>query len=196
MTPFLPFFVLVVEGLHVAIQDAIGEGIFQGVKIGNNKLNISHFFYADDIIILGEWDRRNIINMVTILQCFYLVFGLKMSLEKSNIFGIGVRWEEVVNYAQYVGCKPDKLPFIYLGLLVGQNMSRIQGWKPIIDKVKKKLSMWKISTLSVSGRLVLIMSILGAKSTYYMSLFFIPVTVAKILESYRSIFFWGGEEDH
>lgn len=57
----------------------------------------------------------------------------------------------MVNFAQFVGCKPDKLPFIYPGIPVGQNMNNIIGLKPILQKVKKKMSMWKVDTLSIGG---------------------------------------------
>lgn len=42
------------EGLHVAIEDTIGEGIFKWVKLGRGDLYLLHFFYADDVIIFGE----------------------------------------------------------------------------------------------------------------------------------------------
>lgn len=87
------------------------------------------------------------------------------------------------------GCKLDKLSSMYLGLPVGQNMSRVASWKLIIEKFKKKLNRWKVNTLSIGGRTILIRSILGSLGTYYLSLLFMPVVVAKQLESLRAKFF-------
>nr|KAJ0213134.1 hypothetical protein LSAT_V11C400213570 [Lactuca sativa] len=50
-------------------------------------------------------------------------------LKESNLFRIGMDWKEIVYFSGLVWCKPDKLPFDYLGLPVGQNMSRIVNWK-------------------------------------------------------------------
>lgn len=51
--PLFPFlFVIVMEGLHVAIEDAVATGFFRGVLVGSNTLSISHLFYANDALVL------------------------------------------------------------------------------------------------------------------------------------------------
>ena len=55
--------------------------------------------------------------------------------------------------------------------------------------LKKKLATCKIGFLSVGGRLTRIKSIIGSLGTYYMSLFKLPESVARFLESLRSRFF-------
>lgn len=51
----------------------------------------------------------------------------------------GVLFNLVDYFVELTGCKATHLPFVYLGLPVGSLMSRISGWKPIIEKFKKKL---------------------------------------------------------
>ena len=48
--------------------------------------------------------------------------------------------------------------------------------------------------LSIGGRLTLIKSVLGSIGTYFMSVFSVPVTVLKNLESLRARFFWGADQ--
>lgn len=110
------------EGLPLAIEDTIYVGLYYGVSIGIKEFMLSHLCYADDVIILSDWERHNLVNMVYILNYFYLVY---INLQKSNLFGIGVTWEEVTGFTKFVRCKPDKMPFTYLGLPDGQNMSRV-----------------------------------------------------------------------
>lgn len=112
----------------MVIQDAIGDGMFKGAHI-DGFIPICHICFMRMMII--DWNKANMINMVAILHCFYLVSGLKISLEKSNIVGIGVKRDEVVKYLKIVRCKPGKLPFTYLGLPVGQKMNMVNTWKPI-----------------------------------------------------------------
>ncbi|GKE74780.1 RNA-directed DNA polymerase, eukaryota, partial [Tanacetum coccineum] len=129
------------EALHVAVEDAIKVGLYRGVQV--RSLYISHLLFVDDILFLGEWSRSNIIGLVSLLQCFHDVSGLKINLHKSNLYGIGVNTHEISNLASFTGCTPQRLPFTYLGIPIGSNMSRIKEWNPIIDKLKKRLSKWK-----------------------------------------------------
>ena len=193
LSPFL--FILAMEGLHVAMGDAIQAGYFSPLKIGPQNLQLSHFFYADDALFVGDCSKSNVENLVAILHCFYLVSGLKLNLAKSNLFGVGVPFGEVDLMARIVGCRPDKFPFVYLGLPVGENMARLKGWEKLVDKFRGRLSSWKVSTLSAGGRLTLIKSVLGGLGIYYLSMFVLPVAIAKKLESLRSSFFWGGTEN-
>lgn len=74
-------------------------------------------------------------------------------------------------------------------------MTREVGWKTIMDRVEKKLSVWKVRTLSIGGWSLLLKSVLGALGIYYVSLFLFPITVSKILESLCAQFFCGWEGD-
>ncbi|XP_076922162.1 uncharacterized protein LOC143583849 [Bidens hawaiensis] len=138
---------------------------------------ISHLFNIDDVIVIEEWSLRNIKNIVMALDCFYLAYGLKLSVYKSNLYGVGVVQREVGYFADITGCKPEKIPFMYLGIPVGAKMGNIQSWNEIIDKFNKKLSKWKAKLLSIGGRLTLISSVLGSMGIYYFSMILMPAGV-------------------
>ena len=55
-------------------------------------------------------------------------------------------------------------------------------WNPILERMEKKLSGYKRLYLSKGGSLTLVKSTLSSLSTYYLSLFVIPVAVADRLE--------------
>ncbi|GKB11447.1 putative RNA-directed DNA polymerase, eukaryota, reverse transcriptase zinc-binding domain protein [Tanacetum coccineum] len=186
-------FILVMEGLHVAIEDAINTGIYTGAKL--HSLHVSHLLFEDDVLLLGEWSSMNISNVVNILNCFYKVSGLKLNLHKSNLYGVGVDLIEVRNFALVTGCQAKCLPFSYLGLPVGSNMARINSWVPIVDKFIKRLSRWKSSLLSIGGRSTLITSVLSSLGIYYFSIFPMLIQVNNTLEKIRSRFFWGSTEE-
>ncbi|GJY20836.1 putative RNA-directed DNA polymerase, eukaryota, reverse transcriptase zinc-binding domain protein [Tanacetum coccineum] len=123
LSPFL--FILAMEGLHALICKAIDRGIYTGAYIGKDKLRILHLIYADDVIFTGEWSRKNAHNLLCILQCFYLVSGLKINVHKSSIMGICVSDADTSFMANAIGCGESKLPFKYLRVSVGCNMSRV-----------------------------------------------------------------------
>ncbi|GJZ46035.1 RNA-directed DNA polymerase, eukaryota, reverse transcriptase zinc-binding domain protein [Tanacetum coccineum] len=72
-------------------------------------------------------------------------------------------------------------------------MTRCANWSVIIKKFSSKLASWKARLLSVGGRLSLIKSVLGHLPTYYMSIYLMPISIQKKLESIRNNFFLGGD---
>lgn len=144
---------------------------------------------------MGEWSQDNIKNLARVLRCFQVASGLKVNFNKSRVFGIGVDEQEVLRGAAPLGCKPDSLPFTYLGVPVGANMKFKKHWKPVIDRFYAKLSPWKAKTLSFGGRLTLSKAVLGSLPSYFMSIFVSPTGVLESLEKIRRQFLWGGGDN-
>nr|GEW35686.1 RNA-directed DNA polymerase, eukaryota, reverse transcriptase zinc-binding domain protein [Tanacetum cinerariifolium] len=82
--PLAPFrFIFIMESFHISVTRTVGDGVFKGLSIqGSDPL--SHLFYADDVVFLGEWSETNLVNLVKILDCFHLAPGLKINLIKSQ----------------------------------------------------------------------------------------------------------------
>nr|GEU79588.1 RNA-directed DNA polymerase, eukaryota [Tanacetum cinerariifolium] len=178
-------------------QKGLRQGFFKGIKVsGQESANISHLFYADDAVFIGEWKEENFRNLVYILHCFYLASGLRINIHKCSLMGVGgVNFDEVCIRSSVIGCEAVKPPFKYLGVLVGNNMSRIHNWDVVINKVLSRLSKWKAKTLSIGGRYTLTKSVLSTLPTYYFSLFKVPIGVLNRLKTIRSKFFRGVDAD-
>ena len=154
--------------------------------------NIKNLQFADDVIFFGEWKSDNIKNLIKILSCFHQASGLKINIHKIKLYEVGVPKEEIAYWTQNLGCGEGTLPFNYLGLPVGAAMNRIESWKPVIEKMKIKLSAWRANAISTGGRLTLTRSVLGSTSLYFFSLFRAPKGVLSELERIRKQFFGGG----
>ncbi|GJX19382.1 RNA-directed DNA polymerase, eukaryota [Tanacetum coccineum] len=87
LSPFL--FILIMESLHISFQRVVDAGLFTGIKI-NSMVNLSHLFYADDAIFLGQWSELNIDSLVRVLDCFFRASGLRINMCKSKIMGVNV----------------------------------------------------------------------------------------------------------
>ncbi|GJZ18250.1 putative RNA-directed DNA polymerase, eukaryota, reverse transcriptase zinc-binding domain protein [Tanacetum coccineum] len=151
LSPFL--FIIAVKALHVTFQEAKAKGIFDGVKIGSNKVDVSQLQFADDALILGKWSLENARTLCRIL---------KVNFSKSKLFDVGVNATEIQSFANILDCQASTFPCSYLGLPIGANMSKACNWKPIIVKFHKRLASWKARNLSYGGRLTLLESVLGA----------------------------------
>nr|GEU81705.1 RNA-directed DNA polymerase, eukaryota, reverse transcriptase zinc-binding domain protein [Tanacetum cinerariifolium] len=174
-------------------MSVVDGGLFTGIKL-NSMVSLSHLFYADDVIFIGQWSELNIDTLVQVLECFYRASGLRINMYKSKIMGVNVKDGKIQNAASKLGCLVLKTPFTYLGTKVGENMSRKEAWKEVVDKVLSRLSKWKTKTLSIGGRFTLFKSVLGSMSIFHISIFKVPSYVLKTLESIHSRFFNG--QDH
>ncbi|GJZ09262.1 hypothetical protein Tco_0543545 [Tanacetum coccineum] len=52
LSPFL--FIIAMEGLHIAIEDAKASNLYSGISLGMDNLRLSHSFYPDDVLFLGD----------------------------------------------------------------------------------------------------------------------------------------------
>nr|GEV41831.1 RNA-directed DNA polymerase, eukaryota [Tanacetum cinerariifolium] len=148
LSPFL--FLLIMETLHMPFQNLVNAHMFTGISV-DSDLQISHLFYADDVIFTGQWSDGNINTIIQALDCFHKASGLRLNLQKSKIMGISVNDETVCKAASKMGCHTLKTLFSYLGVKVGGSMPRIRSWDEIMDKVKSRLSKWKMKSLSIGG---------------------------------------------
>nr|GEW02787.1 armadillo repeat-containing kinesin-like protein 1 [Tanacetum cinerariifolium] len=120
----------------------------------------------------ARWDY-----LLNVLEAFG--FGLKINIQKSQVLGVGVPSNIVTQAASSIGCGVLHKQFRYLGVMVGECMSRHNAWASMVDKLRSRLSKWKVKTLSIGGRLTLLKAVLGASPLYNMSVF-------KVLQHYYS----------
>nr|GEY75670.1 RNA-directed DNA polymerase, eukaryota [Tanacetum cinerariifolium] len=106
--PLAPYlFILIMESLHLSFSRVIDAGIFTGVRI-DSSLMISHLFYADDAIFIGEWSYDNLKGIMHMLHYFSLMSRLSISLKKSHLLGVGIPASCVHEAATSLGCSVMK----------------------------------------------------------------------------------------
>ncbi|GJT52281.1 RNA-directed DNA polymerase, eukaryota [Tanacetum coccineum] len=125
LSPFL--FILIMESLHLSFQRVVDNGMFNGIKL-SSSLSISHLFYADDAVFMGQWCDGNISTLIHVLECFYRASGLRINMSKCKILGVNVDSDKVKGAVSKLGCLILKTPFTYLGSKVGGSMSRVHAW--------------------------------------------------------------------
>ncbi|GMJ00001.1 hypothetical protein HRI_003669300 [Hibiscus trionum] len=190
LSPLL--FNIVGEAFHLMLDKGVSKGLFSGFQIGKeNPLYLSHLQFADDLIILCGASIGEIRNVKRTLRVFEIASGLHLNLSKSHLFGININSVLIENWASSIGCSAGNLPTMYLGLPLGNNRNSTALWDPVVSKFDASLANWKANNLSISGRLVLIKSVLSALPIYYMSLFKMPASIVQKLNSRMANFLWG-----
>lgn len=190
LSPFL--FVIAIEAYNQIMKRAIGRNLFQGVDLGSEGVNVSHLQFADDTLVYCPAKRKFLTNLRRILDCLQLLSGLKINYSKSALIVLGKREEWRILMADTLGCQLVELPINYLGIPLGANPRKPATWRPVINRIQKRISMWKAKVLYRAGRLVLIQSVLNSIPPYYLSLFKMPKKVAKQIIRLQRDFFWHG----
>ncbi|GJW31107.1 RNA-directed DNA polymerase, eukaryota [Tanacetum coccineum] len=126
--------------LAPVLYRVIDAGIFNGIDRFLHLL--SHLFYADDAVFIGEWSQGNLKGIIHILRCFSLLSGLSINLRKSHLLGVGIPSSCVHEAATSIGCSVMQAPFKYLGVMVGGCLTLLKsvlGSTPIYN-----MSLYKV----------------------------------------------------
>nr|GEY37459.1 RNA-directed DNA polymerase, eukaryota [Tanacetum cinerariifolium] len=100
-------FILVMESLHPSFQRVVDAGLFLRIKL-DSSMSVSHLFYAEDAIFMGQWNQSNIDTIVGVLKVFHSTSGLRINMKKSKLMGI-VMDADSVDLKEYVFVKDTTL---------------------------------------------------------------------------------------
>ena len=78
------------------------------------------------------------------------------------ITGVNINDSWLTEAAMVMNCRRGSIPFVYLGLPISGDVWRLSFWKPMIDRIIARLSVWKNKFLSLEGRLILLQSVLSS----------------------------------
>ncbi|XP_015946678.1 uncharacterized protein LOC107471702 [Arachis duranensis] len=179
---------------YLMIGKAVRNRHIVSLLVGKDNIKLSHLQFADNTILFCSSEEDTIRNYARLLRCFEVMSGLIINFDKSSLIPINCEQHWTYNMCNLLGCKEACLPIRYLGIPLGANPRLVRTWKPIIDKVEEKFSLWKAKVLNKTGKMVLIKSVLNSLSVYYLSMYKMPKAVTKKLISLQRRFLWSKEE--
>ncbi|PNX66845.1 ribonuclease H, partial [Trifolium pratense] len=97
-----------------------------------------------------------------------------VNFHKSMLVGVNIPDSWLGEAASALCCRVGKILFLYLGLPIGSDPRRLGFWELVLDRLKNRLSGWRIRFLSFGGRLVLLKSVLTSLLVYALSFFKSP----------------------
>ena len=89
-----------------------------------------------------------------------------------------------------LGFSQEQLPSLYLGIPLFAGNNKAIFWKSIVNKIKSKISNWKYRWLSLSGKIMLVKSVLASIPNYSMSVLKAPAGIIKQIEKTIRNFIW------
>ncbi|XP_048497403.1 uncharacterized protein LOC104905807 [Beta vulgaris subsp. vulgaris] len=166
------------------------EHIFQGIKLSRTGPSVSHLFFADDSLIFFKATPASCEGLKNILSKFSRLSG-----EVIIMFSPNTPPESRHQMRNIVNTPSAESLGKYLGCNVEVNGRASRQFLPLVEKVENRLSSWHHRSLSMSGRLILINSVLAMLSLYILSVFLIPKTTADKLNSIFARFLWAGSRE-
>lgn len=128
------------------------------------------------------------------MLCFEAVSGLRVSFFKSEFIGIKVNEDRLQLLADLLGSKAGDIPNTYFGLPLCNGVASKSLLFLVLERLEKRLSLWKKYYLSFGGRITLIKAALANLPIYFISIFKCPVEVIKCMEKLQKDFLWHGNE--
>ena len=177
---------LVAEPLGLAIK--IDEDI-RGINIEGSGGNEKIFQYADDTTIIVK-DIESVNKVMEVVQMFCRGSGGKLNEEKT----IYVRFGGVNVLTDYFHFKETKEIRI-LGVLMGKDERNVKEkmWEEIVGGIERRLNFWKLRTLSLKGKVLILNVLMVSKLWYVLYVTAMPVWVEKRLKKCFLDFLWNGK---
>ena len=104
--PLSPFmFTIVADVLSRMLLRAEERSMLEGFRVGRNRTRVSHLQFADDTIFFSNSCAEELQILKSLLLVFGQIFGLKVNLDKSNLFDINLDQNHLSRLALMLDCK-------------------------------------------------------------------------------------------
>lgn len=188
ISPFL--FVIVAEGLKLLVNKAVSNGDYAGCNV-NGRCFVDVVQFADDTLMVGDGIWNHLWAIKAVLKEFELVSGLSIKFNKSKLIGININSHFMDVATSFLAFREESKEFIFLWILVGPYPRRVNTWRHLVDKIRKRLSSWNNSWVSFGGRITLIKSVLNSLAIFTLSFYKAPLKVIREINKIQSNFLWG-----
>jgi exonuclease III len=194
LSPYL--FILCAEGLSTLMHKVEREGKISGLPIAKGGTKINHLFFADDSLLFCRANFMEWGNVQEILNIYEKASGQKLNREKTSIFfskNTKEEFKEFIASTARVRITSNFENYLGLPAIIGQ--SRSGAFAGLKGRIWERMQGWKETFLSQAGKEVLIKAVIQAIPTYTMSVFQLPKTLFKDINSLMSKFWWGHKEN-
>lgn len=190
LSPYL--FVIAMNCLSHMLNKAAAERKL-GFHAKCSQIKLTHLSFADDLLIFIDGSIESVQCVMKVLREFEDRSGLAMSCQKTSFFASGLTEDEINRIQVSTGMSCGALPFRYLGVPLNSKKLSLAGCEMLLQQIRAKFSSWTVKTLSFSGRLLLIKTVISGITTFWCSTFILPKACIAKINSMCSTFLWKGD---
>ena len=177
-------FILIAETLALILNN---RPDIRGIKIENNEVKILQF--ADDTNILIE-NKESIPKVLKVLKFFHKISGLKINVDKTIAFQIGINQQNFAGRTYGLNWVNDNITLLGLTLVDDENENYTLNFYKRIQSIKSLTQIWSQRSLSLKGKITVINSLLIPKLLYPSTNVCIPNKVYDEVDSLLFKFLW------
>ncbi|KAJ3685147.1 hypothetical protein LUZ61_014311 [Rhynchospora tenuis] len=191
LSPYL--FILCMDILNRMFEFKMSKGLLSGLSISRGAPAISSILYADDLLICGMANTREVQEVKNILQVFCELSGQSIGVDKSRIWFSKRTGPDIRAYCMNIfqACEGEN-SHTYLGVPILATQAKHFDY--LVDKVMAKLHPWKARMLSQAAKVVLIKSVIEPLLLYSMGAGWIPQSILQKINAKIRAFFWNTGE--
>ena len=153
------------------------------MKASRANLEISHLFFADDLMFFAKVDKMGAASIKRVIELFCEELGQAIGVEKSRIyFSPNTPSNLKDNVCEILGIQATSCLGKYLGFPLRHKGAGRNQYSFIVERMIAKLSGWKTKFLSCAGRLVLVKSVMEAIPSYVMQGAALPMHVCEKID--------------
>ena len=150
--------------------------------------------YADDTSFLSQNNPNDMRVIMDALKLYGLAAGLQVNFKKSKLLPLTpYSWHQLLWPGQIVS--PNEI-VRHLGYPLGWNATGKRKAEWVLQKVRQKLSYWKIATWPLHVRLRIVQSIFMAYMQYYLIMIDWPKHMIQKINSEIISNFWCSKQSH
>lgn len=165
----LYLFILCMEYFGFLINKSCMEKNWVPMKASKENVEISHLFFADDLMLFAKANDVGAKAIKEVLDKFCDESGQLISTEKSRVYFSPNTHEGVKDrICTSLGIQATTCLGKYMGMPLKHKGAARSPYNYIAERVLSKLAGWKARFLSFAGRTVLVKSILTAIPNYVM----------------------------
>ncbi|KAF3786072.1 putative ribonuclease H protein [Nymphaea thermarum] len=150
----------------------------------------SSIIFADDVLIFCKATSHSLQRIKSFFVEMESTSGLKINASKSKIIFCNVHESDQPSLAAILNWEIANLPLKYLGLPLFSGCLTEEICRDLTDKFDKKLSSWKMISLSYNDRLCLIKHNLQSLPVFWMQSVRLPRATIQKLEASMARFLW------
>jgi hypothetical protein len=174
-------FLICVEILLVKLELG-GEGKIvcrNAVDLDGNPVNSLNEAFADDLTVLFRLIHGAAEKILSILEEFGNVSGLRINREKTHIMVSGKEWEGGDNIEGIKIKRECRL----LGVNIDNKVRNLEGnWETCITKIRGLINYWNQFNLTISGRVLVAKTFLISKVTFLLGFIALEKRIADRIE--------------
>ncbi|XP_039002218.1 uncharacterized protein LOC120128634 [Hibiscus syriacus] len=177
-----PYLFVIVMNVLPSLMDVVAKnGVFR-FHPKCKRITLTHLCFADDLLMFCHGSLDAMMGVVSTLDKFYELSGLRLNCMKTELFACVVPADKLEQILRAIGFRVGHLPVRNLGVPLVTRKLTSKDCSALLVKIKDMIDKWSSRKLIFGGRLQLVKSVLFSIFGYWSRQLILPKGVIRDIE--------------